>query len=456
MSAFPKGFVWGAASSAYQIEGAASEDGKGVSVWDTLCRRPGTVREGQTGIVACDHYHRFREDVALMKAIGLHAYRFSIAWSRVLPEGIGKPNPKGLAFYDQLVNDLLEAGIQPFVTLFHWDYPQALFNLGGWLNPSSPDWFAEYAGLMAHTLGDRVKFWMTHNEPQIFVGMGQPDDVTAPEIKLKWKELLLIGHNALLGHGKAVQALRAGCPSAVQIGMAPVGNVKIPASHSPLDIEAARQSMFAANRYDFWNNSWFSDPVFLKQYPEDGMMFYGNDMPAIGPEDFETIGQPLDFYGVNIYTGDVVRAGAEGIPEPVAHPVGHGITTIQWSIASEALYWGPRFLYERYGKPIYIMENGIANMDWLHLDGKVHDPQRIDFMKRYLSALCRATADGTDIRGYFHWSVMDNFEWAEGYRQRFGLIYVDYATQQRVLKDSALWYHDVIVTNGEILGQNST
>ena len=233
--------------------------------------------------------------------------------------------------------------------------------------------------------------------------------------------------------------------------MAPVGNVKIPGSNSPADINAARQAMFPVTRHDFWNNSWFSDPLFFKQYPEDGVKLYGNDMPAIGPDDFEIIGQPLDFYPVNIYMGDEVRAGADGSPETVVLPAGHAITANQWHIAPESLYWGPRFLYERYGKPICISENGIANMDWVHRDGKVHDPQRIDFMGRYLLALRRAAADGVDVRGYFHWPIMDNFEWTEGYRQRFGLIFVDYETQKRTLKDSALWYREIIATNGENL-----
>jgi beta-glucosidase len=447
MTAFPKHFVWGAAASSYQIEGAAYKDGKGLSVWDAFCHRPGAIRGDQTGDVSCDHYHRFREDVALMKTIGLQAYRFSISWPRVLPKGTGEFNPKGLAFYDQLVDELLQAGIQPYVTLFHWDYPQALYNRGGWLNPSSPDWFAEYASLMARTLGDRVKFWITHNEPQVFIGMGHQDGYLAPGLKLSWRDVLLAGHNALLAHGKAVQALRTYCQGSVKIGMAPVGNVKFPAGNSAVDIDTVRQAMFAVNRQDFWNNSWFSDPVFFKHYPEDGVALYGNDMPVIGPDDFETIGQPLDFYGANIYAGEGVCAGAGNCPEAAVLPVGHAITTNQWFVTPESLYWGPRFLYERYGKPIYIMENGLANMDWVHQDGKVHDPQRIDFLARYLTALHRAIADGVDVLGYFHWSVMDNFEWAEGYRQRFGLIFVDYATQKRILKDSALWYRDVIATN---------
>jgi beta-glucosidase len=451
MTYFPKNFIWGAASAAYQVEGAAYEDGKGLSVWDTYCHRPGAIRNNQTGDLACDHYHRFREDIALMRAIGLQAYRFSICWSRVLPEGIGKTNEKGLDFYDQLVDELLGAGIQPFVTLFHWDYPQALFNRGGWLNPASPDWFAEYASLVAQTLGDRVKFWVTHNEPQVFIGMGYADGSEAPGLKLSWREVLLAGHNALLGHGKAVQALRADCEGSVQIGMAPVGNVKYPASNDPTDIDAARRATFEVNRHDFWNNSWFSDPVFLKQYPEDGVKLYHQEMPTIGSGDFEIIGQPLDFYGVNIYLGDEVRSGVDGNPQSVALPTGHAVTTNQWFIAPEALYWGPRFLYERYGKPIFITENGIASMDWVHRDGKVHDPQRIDFMGRYLSALRRAADGGVDVRGYFYWSIMDNFEWAEGYRQRFGLIFVDYETQERTLKDSAFWYREVIATNGDVL-----
>jgi beta-glucosidase len=449
MNQFPQNFIWGAAAASYQIEGAAYEDGKGLSVWDTFCRKPGAIWNGHTGDVACDHYHRWRDDVAMMQSLGLQAYRLSLSWPRILPNGIGEPNPKGLAFYDQLIDALLEAGIQPYVTLFHWDYPHELFLRGGWLHPDSSQWFADYAALAARKLGDRVKFWMTHNEPQVAIGNGHLETHHAPGIQLPFADSLRAAHNLLLSHGKAVMALRANAPQPLQIGFAPVGNIRFPASDAPADIAAARQATFTISQRDFWNNCWFSDPIFFKQYPEDGLRLFDKDLPIIGANDLEIIAQPIDFYGVNIYFGQMVRAGADGQPEFVTNPPGHPRTTIGWFVSPEVLYWGPRFLFERYGKPIYITENGMANVDWVSTDGKVHDPQRIDFTARYLSQLRRAVTDGVDVRGYFYWSIMDNFEWAQGYSQRFGLVYVDYATQQRTPKDSALWYREVIASNGE-------
>lgn len=451
MASFPGEFVWGAAAAAYQIEGAAYEDGKGLSVWDTFCRKPRAIWGGHTGDVACDHYHRWREDVAIMKSIGLQAYRLSLSWPRLLPEGVGKRNEKGLAFYDGLIDALLEANIQPYVTLFHWDYPHELFLRGGWLHPESSDWFAEYASLAAQKYGDRVKFWMTHNEPQVTIGNGHWETYQAPGIKLPFQDTLRAAHNLLLSHGKAVMALRANASQTLQIGFAPVGNVKFPATESKADIEAARRATFTIQDYHFWNNTWFSDPIFLKQYPEDGVKLYGKDMPTFDPRDLDIIAQPLDFYGVNIYFGDCVRAEADGQPASVEFAPGHPITTMGWNVSPEALRWGPRFLYERYGKPIYITENGMANTDWVARDGKVHDPQRIDFTARYLQQLRQAITDGAEVGGYFYWSIMDNFEWAHGYKQRFGLVHVDYTTQQRTLKDSALWYRDVIACNGKNL-----
>ena len=448
---FPEGFVWGAAAASYQIEGAAYEDGKGPSVWDMFCRKPGAIWNGQSGEVACDHYHRYREDVALMKTLGLKAYRLSISWPRVLPTGIGVANPKGLAFYDALIDELLAAGITPYVTLFHWDYPYELYCRGGWLSPDSPLWFAEYTDLIVKRLSDRVRHWMTFNEPQVFVGAGHQVGDHAPGDKLGLKEVLRVMHHVLLAHGRAVQAIRAGAKLLPQVGFAPCGTVRMPASQKPEDIEAARRAMFLAAPAQLWNFGWFSDPIFLKQYPADGVAAAGPAMPDLGPGDMELIGQPLDFLGANIYNGDYARAGVDGQPERVPFPVGHALTGYDWPVTPEALYWGPRFLWERYGKPIYITENGLANVDWVARDGQVHDPQRIDFTARYLLALQQAIHDGVKVHGYFHWSLMDNFEWAVGYRQRFGLVYVDYPTLKRTPKDSAHWYRDLIATNGASL-----
>jgi len=448
---FRKDFVWGAAAASYQVEGAAAADGKGPSVWDEMCRVPGRIWQGQTGQVACDHYHRHAEDVALMKQIGLMAYRLSISWPRVMPEGVGPVNDKGLAFYDKLVDELLAAGIQPWVTLFHWDYPYALYCRGGWLNPASSDWFAEYTRAVVEKLSDRVRHWMTLNEPQCFIDLGHRSGVHAPGLKLGMADALLATHNVLLAHGKGVQAIRASSKRNCQVGYAPVGRGRHPASDSPADIEAARQATFMVWADHLFSNTWWSDPILLGRYPEDGLKLYAKDMPAVAAGDMETICQPLDFYGVNYYSGAPVRAGKDGRPEEVEHPDGHPQTAIRWFVTPEGLYWLARFLHQRYGKPIVITENGMSNIDWVATDGKVHDPQRIDFTRRYLLQLKRAAEDGVDVRGYFHWSIMDNFEWAEGYKERFGLIYVDYPTGKRTPKDSAWWYAEVIKSNGENL-----
>ncbi len=450
--AFPKSFLWGAATASYQVEGAWNEDGRGLSIWDVFCRRPGATYEGHSGDVACDHYHRYREDVALMREIGLQAYRLSIAWPRILPEGTGAVNPAGLGFYDRLVDALLEAGIQPWVTLYHWDLPYALYLRGGWLNPDMPEYFAEYTRVVVQALGDRVQHWMTVNEPQVFVGMGLHEGVHAPGWKLDFKETLLAAHHVLLAHGRAVQTLRAYSPQPCQIGAAPVGVTFIPASEKPEDIEAARRVMFSVSAGNLWNNTWWADPMLWGRYPEDGLQAYRDAVPAFSAAEMETIGQPLDFYGANIYHALPVRAGADGQPEVLRHPRHTPHTMMHWKVVETCLYWGTRFLYERYHKPIVITENGLSNMDWVSLDGKVHDPQRIDFLARHLRHLRRAVEEGLPVTGYFHWSLMDNFEWQEGYRQRFGLVYVDYATLQRIPKDSAWWYREVIRTNGENLG----
>src|SRR5262252_862930 len=434
---FPENFVWGAAAASYQIEGAAREDGKGPSVWDMFCSKPGAVWNGQSGDVACDHYHRYAEDVAVMKEIGLHAYRLSISWPRVLPEGTGQINERGLAFYDRLIDALLGAGIRPYVTLFHWDYPLALYRRGGWLNRDTVQWFADYADLVARRLGDRVKDWMTLNEPQVFIGAGHLEGRHAPGDRLAFAEVLRLGHHALLSHGRAVQVLRTSAGRDAKIGFAPVGLGKLPATADLQDIEAARRAMFAVNVRTSWTNAWWMDPVFLGRYPEDGLRFYGADAPEVRPGDLETIAQPVDFFGVNIYEGQYFKAGPNGEPEQVPVPVGHPITGFNWNVTPDAMYWVTRFFHERYKKPLVITENGLSCRDWISLDGKVHDPGRIDFTARYLTELHRSIAEGVPVLGYFHWSILDNFEWAEGYKQRFGLVFVDYPTQRRIPKDSA-------------------
>lgn len=446
---FPPDFVWGVAASAYQIEGAAAVDGRGPSIWDTFCRTPGAVFQGHTGDVACDHYHRAAEDVGLIGEIGARAYRLSIAWPRVMPGGVGPVNAKGLAFYDRLVDRLLAAGIAPYVTLFHWDYPEALYHRGGWLNRDSAAWFAEYTHAVVGALSDRVTHWMTLNEPQVFLKFGHADGTNAPGLKLPLAEQLLATHHVLLAHGRGMQALRAAARRPVKAGWACVCVVKYP--RTPADVDAARAGTCAVAEPNLWNNTWHNDPVFRGEYPADGLRVFGGAMPKVDDADMGIIRQPMDFLGVNIYEGQPVRADADGAPVACVRPAGYPTTAFHWPVEPESLYWGPRFMHERYGVPIYITENGLSNTDWVSLDGQVHDPQRIDFTRRYLLALRRARADGVDVRGYFHWSLMDNFEWSAGYRERFGLVHVDFGTQTRTLKDSARWYRTVIERNGENL-----
>ena len=448
---FPKDFVWGVAAAAYQIEGSTTADGRGESVWDMFCRKPGAVWSGHSGAEACDHYRRSKPDVALMKTLGVHAYRLSVAWPRVIPTGTGKVNAKGLAFYDKLIDEVLAAGITPYVTLFHWDHPLALYHRGGWLNRDSADWFADYTQVVVDKLSDRVQHWMTLNEPVCFIDLGLHLGTHAPGDKLAWAEILRATHNTLRAHGQAVQVIRARAKTKPVVGWAPCGRTCIPATEKAADVKAARQAMFQMTDRALWQHTWWSDPVFFGHYPAEGHKLFGSDVPRIEPGDMRTIQQPLDFFGVNIYHGETILAGKNGQPEIVPPATGHALTTYGWPVTPAALYWGPRFLQERYKAPIYITENGLGSMDWVALDGQVHDPQRIDFLTRYQRELRRAIADGVDVRGYFHWSIMDNFEWNEGYKQRFGLVYVDYPTQKRIPKDSFHWYQRVIASNGAAL-----
>jgi beta-glucosidase len=445
---FRDGFFWGGASASYQIEGAAFEDGKGPSVWDMFCRQPGRIADGSTGNVACDHYHLYQQDVDLMKQIGYRAYRFSISWPRIFPQGLGAVNKKGFDFYDKLLDSLLAADIAPFVTLFHWDYPYALFRRGGWMNPDSPKWFADYVEVVAKRLGDRMKHIITINEPQCFIGIAYDETPHAPGIHLPLWDTLLMAHHVLLGHGMAVQALRSLIPD-VEIGFAPTSSAHYPATDSPEDREAARQALFMLNGEKvFWSVPLWSDPVFLGKYPEALFETFGQYMPKIGPDDMKIISEPLDFCGQNIYNGHAVKADGKGGFAFADRKPGYAFTAAKWPVTPESLYWGPKFLYERYKKPVYITENGLSCHDAVSLDGKVHDPGRIDFLHRYLRELRRAADDGVDIRGYFHWCVTDNFEWAKGFTERFGMIYCDFETQERILKDSAHWFAETIRANG--------
>lgn len=452
---FPRGFLWGAATSAYQIEGAVDEDGRGPSIWDAFVQKPGAIWNGQTGREACDHYHRYREDVALMKMLGLRAYRFSISWPRVLPAGAGAINEKGLDFYQRLVDTLVAAGITPVVTLHHWDLPQALQERGGWMNRDSAGWFADCAALVAGHLSDRVPYWITINEPRSFVGAGYRLGVHAPGEQRPLREALQVGHHLLLAHGRGVQAIRASAKRPVQVSMGLDVSPCVPLTDSAEDVAAARAATFGGapptEGADTWwqHNVWWTDPVFLGKYPAEALALLGGHVPEIAPGDLETICQPLDYFALNLYGGWPVRAGKEGKPERVPEPPGAPLTAFNWPVVPESLRWAPKFLYERYRLPILVTENGLSCRDWVSIDGKVRDPQRIDFTARCLLELHRAMREGVPIRGYLHWTLMDNFEWHTGYRERFGLVYVDFATQKRIPKDSARWYARLIASNGK-------
>ena len=448
---FPADFLWGASTSAYQIEGAIAEDGRGASVWDAFTEGSGRVSDDDSGAVACDHYHRWRQDVALMRRLGLNAYRFSIAWPRVLPAGSGAVNEKGLAFYDRLVDELLRAGIDPFCTLYHWDLPLALHDRGGWLNRDIAGWFAEYVAVVARRLGDRIRRWATLNEPSVYIVHGFDTGQHAPGERRPKRDQLLVAHNAMRAHAGAVQALRAEAPRG-RVGYVIAIEPARPVSDAPADVEAARQAMFRVAPGHLWAASWWSEPVLEGRYPEDGVALYRAEMPAGWEADLASMRQPIDFLGLNVYSATLWRAGAGGRPERVDFPTGYPRSGVEWQrIVPSALYWGPRFYHERSGLPLLVTENGISSSDWISLDGAVHDPGRVDYLHRALLELARARREGVPVEGYYHWSLLDNFEWAEGYKQRFGLVYVDYSTQRRIPKDSFRFYRKVIASQGRAL-----
>lgn len=449
--AFRDDFVWGVATAAFQIEGAAREDGKGPSVWDMFCRKPGAVYGGHTGDVADDHYHRTAEDIALMKQLGVGAYRFSVSWPRVMPEGVGSVNEKGLAFYDRLVDDLLAAGIAPYCTLFHWDFPLALYHRGGWMNRDSADWFAEYTAVIVDRLSDRVRHWMPQNEPQVYLELGHGTGTHAPGDRLARHEVLTAAHHSNLAHGKSVRAIRDRAKTPPLVGCVPAVRSAYPDTDAAADVEAARRWVYGARPEDLWSNTFFMDPVMFGRYPEGLAEACGERWPSFPDADLDVIHTGLDFMGLNIYQGPRVKAGPNGDPVIVPYPVGGANTMFKWEVSPEVMYWTPKFLIERYGLPAYITENGCSGMDWVALDGKVHDGPRIDFLHRYLREFKRLADEDADLRGYFQWSMLDNFEWAEGYRERFGIVHVDYQTLARTPKDSYWWYRDVIAANGENL-----
>ncbi|MEV0615505.1 GH1 family beta-glucosidase [Nonomuraea sp. NPDC050404] len=430
-------FLWGTATAAYQIEGATGEDGRGPSIWDTFAHEPGRTRDGHTGDVACDHYHRWREDVALMAGLGVNAYRFSIAWPRVLPVGSGRVDPRGLDFYDRLVDALLAAGIEPVPTLFHWDLPQALEERGGWLNRDVCRIFADYAATVAARLADRVPWWITLNEPFVHMAYGYAMGVHAPG-RLLMTGALPAAHHQLLAHGLAVQALRAA--GARQVALTNNCTPVRPASDGEADLKAAEA-------YDILHNRLFNDPILLGKYPD--LSAYVPEVDFVRDGDLETISAPLDALGVNYYNPTRIAApppGA-GLPFEDAGITGHPVTAFGWPVVPDGLRELLTGLKSRYGTalpPILITENGCSQEDALTPDGRVEDDARVAYLDGHLTAMRQAMAEGVDVRGYFVWSLLDNFEWAEGYHQRFGLVHVDFATQRRTPKRSYHWYRDYL------------
>ena len=444
---FPKDFVWGAASAAYQIEGGADEDGRGKSVWDVFSHTPDKTFEGHTGDIACDSFHRFEEDLAALKLLGVKNYRFGISWTRIFPDG-RTFNERGFAYYDKVVDLLLQSGITPWVTLFHWDTPQALEDEGGWQNRETAKLLAHFAGIVAEHFHGRVYHYFTLNEPQCFIGLGYEAGWHAPGKQLKGEPLLACWHNAMLAHGMMVQAVRKADPSAL-VGLASCGLGCIPEHETEADIEAARTAMFSFGlhpAFTLFSQNAFLDPTLFGRYPDHPFF----QSPLITAEDLAQICQPIDFIGLNFYNAYIIRAGEQG-PEHVPFHRGSPTTALRWAITPSMMYYCTKFIYERYQLPVYVTENGLSCNDKVFLDGKVHDPDRIDFLQRYLREFKRAAETGVDIRGYFHWSLIDNFEWADGYKERFGLFFVDYQTMERQPKDSAFWYRSVVESNGENL-----
>jgi len=439
--AFPEDFVWGVATSSYQIEGAWKEGNKGESIWDRFSHTKGKISDGTTGDMACDHYHRWPEDVALMKDLGVRAYRFSLSWPRLLPAGWGRPARAGIDFYSRLVDGLLQAGIEPYITLYHWDLPQALQDKGGWPERDTAKAFQEYADLASRHLGDRVKYWMTLNEPFVSATIGYSEGRHAPG-HTDVDESLRAAHHLLLGHGWAVPAIRSNCPDA-EVGIVVNLSPKMPASPSRADQAAARIADGILNR-------WYLDPLAGKGYPEDAVRHYGRSMGFAHGRDMEAVSASLDFLGVNYYTRDIVRSEetSERDNEPRTILRGPEETEMGWEVYPKGLYNILTRVHADYDFPaLYVTENGAAFPDEIGPDGEVEDPKRVDYLRRHLSQAALAIRAGVPLKGYFAWSFMDNFEWAEGYTKRFGLVYVDYETQERIPKASAVWYSKVIGAN---------
>lgn len=440
---FPKGFKWGCATAAYQIEGAVKEDGRGETIWDVFSHTPGKVANGDTGDIACDSYHRYAEDTQLLKQLGVGTYRLSLAWSRIFPEGRGKPNPKGLDHYQRVIDTLLANGIEPHVTLFHWDLPSAL--PGEWQSRDTAKAFADYAGYVAGKLSDRVGHFMTTNEFRCFTDLGHKLGTHAPGLKLPPREVNQVRHHGILAHGLGVQAIRAGARAGTQVGFADNPNFSVPVIETPEHIDAARK----ATRED---NAPFITAVLEGRYLDSYLDAEGADAPKVMPGDMAAIGSPVDFVGINVYAPQYARAdtSSKGYAILPHLPNSPRMASPWLYVGPEVAYWAVRYVSELWGpKAIYITENGCSADDAL-VDGRVDDSDRIMYLRNYITEFHRAVAEGYPLAGYFLWSLMDNFEWADGYGKRFGVHYVDFATRQRTPKLSAAWYREVIRRNAVV------
>jgi beta-glucosidase len=444
-ASFPNGFIWGTATSAYQIEGAVSEDGRGRSIWDTFAHTPGKIGDRSTADRANDHYHRYKEDVGLIKELGVKAYRFSIAWPRVFPSGVGAPNPKGLDFYDRLVDELLKVGIEPFATLYHWDLPQALQDrLGGWRSSETSKAFADYAGTVAERLSDRVKSFFTVNEVGRFVNFGYGWGIDAPGLKLPPGKLNQVRHNVALAHGLAVQAIRAKGRAGTKVGPAENIAACLPAIATPENIRAAEIATRELNAS-------FLDVVLTGKYTDGYLEYTGKNAPKFTDDELKIISSPNDFVGLNIYAPQYYVVASDKAPgfKVLPFPTSFPHMNVDWlRIGPETAYWVPRLAAKVWNiETIYISENGTSADDKIAADGNIYDLDRIMYLRNYLAQLQRATSEGVPVRGYFLWSLMDNFEWIYGFEKRFGLYRVDFDTLRRTPKLSASFYRDVIARN---------
>jgi beta-glucosidase len=443
---FPQGFLWGTATAAYQVEGAVHADGRGPSVWDTFAHTPGKTWHGETADVADDFYHRYKEDVALMKDLGTQTFRFSIAWPRVFPEGTGKPNPKGLDFYKRLLDALESAGIAPYATLFHWDLPQALQDKGGWTSRATAQAFADYAGYTAGQLSDRIQHWMTINEFDSYIDAGYATGESAPGLKLPRKDVAQARHYAVLAHGLAVQSIRAAAKNPVKVGLAEDIAGAMPAIEDAAHIRAAEQAIREINAE-------YITVILEGRYTDLYLRDLGADAPHFTPEELKTISAPIDFLGINIYTTqEVVPDGTPDgftlIPRPASYP--HASS--DWLYFNpQAIYWTPKLVSQVWGlKELYITENGYSSDDVLRPDNTVLDSDRVLYLRNYLTQLHRGVSEGVPVRGYFLWSLLDNYEWSSGFSKRFGITYVDFKTQKRTPKLSSAFYKEVIRTNSVV------